>query len=294
LSTDLPDILGSSLPDYLDPTSTRFPILEQSPPNLCADRVDYFLRDLIALKIGFSTHQDRITFVHQFLSHLIIYQNQMCLTSLSIGLEACRLYMKLNLSHYISPKDCACYYLTTLLLKRAMSLGCITELDLDTLGDDEIWKRITNESKIDLELKSILDLIMNSSLQFRWIPSSSNQVVVDADLDFNPKKKDDDSHISEHELIQSGWKILKKDIKLKMRYIDPFIVMNPTTSTPTPTTNNDYDYYQNSNGNHDSSTNENNENGCTVKRVSELDQEFRNELNIYLQKGLIKYSLWYK
>ena len=67
-------ITGSEIPDILDTfgftvnrilDEKNFPLLERDMPDLCADRVDYGLRDFTA-KLGFSEK------ISNYISHLIV------------------------------------------------------------------------------------------------------------------------------------------------------------------------------------------------------------------------------
>lgn len=77
-NSHIPKILSKYGYDYKDIlfNEAKWTILEKSAPKLCADRVDYTLRDMF--HYGFISHEE----VQDFLKNLTIVDNQMVITSI--------------------------------------------------------------------------------------------------------------------------------------------------------------------------------------------------------------------
>ncbi len=92
ITTDLPAILARHVYDWTNFVDEEaFPLLEQPAPRLCADRIDYFLRDCIGL--GLATQAD----VDRAVGSLLVANGRIALDDLTLpaglAIRSCRQMM---------------------------------------------------------------------------------------------------------------------------------------------------------------------------------------------------------
>jgi HD superfamily phosphohydrolase len=139
-STDLPRILanrGYEWRDFLD--EERFSLLEQPAPALCADRIDYFLRD--ALGLGIATAEE----VAWALSHLTVNDNRIVVDDLEAARWFGYTYMSADESSWANFREVALYELTAMAIRRGLEIGAI--VDDDFWGSDhELWVKLQSSN----------------------------------------------------------------------------------------------------------------------------------------------------
>lgn len=139
-STDLPRMLanwGYDWRDFLD--AERFPLLEQPAPALCADRIDYFLRDALAL--GIATAEE----VAWAMSHLAVMDNRIVVDDLEAAKWFGYTYMSADESSWANFREVALYELTAMAIRRGLEIGVI--VDDDFWGSDhELWAKLQNSN----------------------------------------------------------------------------------------------------------------------------------------------------
>ena len=135
--SDIPAVLsrhGVDWTDFLD--DERFPLLEQPSPRLCADRVDYFLRDSLAL--GILTQEQ----VKQLYESLTVVEGRFAVRDL----EAARLfgykYMEADQTSWSDKTAILLYELTARALRTAFDRAVVSERDLWG-GDKQLWDKIS-------------------------------------------------------------------------------------------------------------------------------------------------------
>jgi uncharacterized protein len=134
LMLDRPDItralagLGYSPREFYD--DSVYPLLEQPIPLLCADRLDYFLRD------GLACHVVKREFVERILDSLAVVDTKIVLTDVTVASEATALFATMNREWWASPVEAFIYNEFADALREAMRLGVIVHDDLMT--DDEL------------------------------------------------------------------------------------------------------------------------------------------------------------
>jgi hypothetical protein len=127
---DRPDIasavarLGFHPRDFYD--DTIYPLLERPIPWLCADRLDYFLRDGLACRVV--TPRE----VHRILGHLSVVDSTIVMTELAVAREAAALFDEMNRDWWASPTEAYIYNEFADALREGFRLGAITEHDLLT------------------------------------------------------------------------------------------------------------------------------------------------------------------
>ncbi|KNC97348.1 uncharacterized protein SPPG_07276 [Spizellomyces punctatus DAOM BR117] len=172
LSTELPELLKSFGYDWRDFLKEEdYPLLEQDSPKLCADRLDYGLRDCLAFdKLSESE-------VQRTLENLRVAENCIVCSDPQVARVLAEAYMATDRDVYGNPEHIGLYELAGAVIKDAVDRGYITKEHL-WLQDTEFW--------------SILSAIPNEELSTRIgliVPTTRFQEVVDGshDLSFRPK-----------------------------------------------------------------------------------------------------------
>ncbi|MCA9952880.1 MAG: HD domain-containing protein [Anaerolineales bacterium] len=126
IQTDLPKLLakyGYHWRDFLE--EDDFQILEQPAPRLCADRLDYFLRDSQELKLA--TEKD-IEFV---LQHLVVVNGRIATTNLQAARWLGYTFIAADDASWSNFREVGLYEITAQAIKRGLQIG--------TLSTDDIW-----------------------------------------------------------------------------------------------------------------------------------------------------------
>jgi HD superfamily phosphohydrolase len=131
MKSDIPDILARNhvpLAAALQPE--LYPHLEQPLPDLCADRLDYAFRDALAL--GKIRSHEALAFI----SHLVPGVVPLIVDSSDAAAWFARLFEELNDEVWTNPDDAGAYWALAGAMRRAISLGDMSESDL--FLDDEL------------------------------------------------------------------------------------------------------------------------------------------------------------
>lgn len=178
-STDLPGMLanrGYDWRDFLD--GERFPLLEQPAPALCADRIDYFLRD--ALGLGIATADE----VAWALSHLTVMHNRIVVDDLEAARWFGYAYISADQSSWANFREVALYELTAMAIRRGLEIGAI--VDGDFWGSDrELWVKLQKSD--DPIIRDRLGHVSKST-EFAWDE-------VDSDFDVTTKLRTVDPEV---------------------------------------------------------------------------------------------------
>jgi HD superfamily phosphohydrolase len=158
-STDLPAVLARHGYNWLDfLQEERFPLLEQPSPALCADRLDYFLRD--SLDLDLSTADE----VQSALSHLAVHQGRVAVDDVSTARWLGYTFIQADQASWANFREVGLYELTARAIKTGQRLGAITEADIWST-DEQIWTRLRGCD--DPELMRCVTLI-SPHTQFVW------------------------------------------------------------------------------------------------------------------------------
>jgi len=150
--SDVPPILdahGSDWADFLD--DTAYPLLEQPSPRLCADRLDYFLRDASALDI-LNAHD-----IQRALKHLVLRDGRLALDDLATARLLAQRYLATDETSWSNPQELVRYELTARAIKTALARGVVAEADLWTV-DRQLWEKL--QGATDAEVKQQVALIV--------------------------------------------------------------------------------------------------------------------------------------
>jgi hypothetical protein len=118
--------LGFSPLEFYD--DSIYPLLEQPIPDLCADRLDYFLRD------GRTCRVVSGEFVQRILSCTAVTNSQVVLTDIAVARETVALFERMNRQWWAGPIEAFVYNEFALALQKGIELG-ILHLD-DLMTDD--------------------------------------------------------------------------------------------------------------------------------------------------------------
>ncbi len=175
-NTEIPEILLSF---SFSPSSFEnlesFSLLEKPKPHLCADRLDYSLREIAV--------EDSLAKAKTFFEDLTVFQKQIAFRTSEKALQFGKEYLKLNNEHWAGPYAKTSYRLLADALKRALKLG--------VLNPDDFFK--TDEEVLDILYKSQDKEILNilNSLASKSFPFDSslqkNQRFVDPEVLINKK-----------------------------------------------------------------------------------------------------------
>ncbi|MBC5635303.1 HD domain-containing protein [Ornithinibacillus sp. BX22] len=130
-NSEIPNILMKHGYHYEDLLldETKWTLLEQPAPELCADRVDYTLRDMYAY--GNITLEE----VNRFLDNVVVVEGKMYLQNIEIAEWFVETYYKEVIDFFMDPLNIYGYDILAKALKRSLEKNIIN-LD-DFLGTDE-------------------------------------------------------------------------------------------------------------------------------------------------------------
>lgn len=142
------DHLGFSPDDFVD--DTIYPLLERPLPWLCADRLDYFLRDSIAC--GVSTPES----VRRTLDHVVVADDLIMLDDVQVARDVTQRFDEMNRDWWASPTEAFIYNEFAEAMAEGLRIGAITDEDLHA-DDDTVLERLraAGSPLIDAKLRTI-------------------------------------------------------------------------------------------------------------------------------------------
>ena len=147
-NSEIPTILLKYDYDYAQFLNmSKWQLLEQPAPELCADRVDYTLRDMYAYG------QTNLEDIQKFLKDIIIYQGRMYLRSIESAEWFVKTYYQEVLDFFMDPLNIYAYDKLAQTLKLALDKKIITLADF--LKEDNELIELMNSSK-DRHVQSLL------------------------------------------------------------------------------------------------------------------------------------------
>lgn len=157
--TELPDVLARHGYDWravLD--DDAYPLLEQPLPALCADRIDYFLRDSVDL--GLST----IAQAREVVAHLVVHEGRIMLDDPDVARWMADTYMAADHASWSDLREVGLYELAARAIGRALASG---DLSTDNLwGEDRaIWAVL--RASTDPQVRALVAQITTET-RFAW------------------------------------------------------------------------------------------------------------------------------
>jgi hypothetical protein len=157
--TDTPAVLaeyGYDWRDFLD--ESQYPLLEQPSPALCADRLDYFLRDGPGLEVMTAEQ------IQWALPHLIVHDGRIGVDNIQVARWLADTYMAADKASWANFKEVGLYELTAQAIRIALESGIL--VDADIWGTDEhAWAKL--QAGPDPELQELIPLI-HPETDFVW------------------------------------------------------------------------------------------------------------------------------
>jgi len=157
--TDIPAVLAEHSYDWHDFLhEENFPLLEQPAPRLCADRLDYFLRDSQGL--GLAATAD----IRFALDHLVVADGRIATDNLQAAQWLGYTYMMADDASWSNFREVGVYELMAQALKIALEIGLISEADF-WRTDQPVWDIL--QAHPDPQLQEVLRLV-SPHTQFVW------------------------------------------------------------------------------------------------------------------------------
>jgi len=159
LASDVPDVLarhGYAWRDFLH--EEDYALLEQPAPRLCADRLDYFLRD--SRDLGLSTLDQ----IRTALDHLGVFDGRIGVNDLEIARWLAYTFIAADKASWANFREVGLYEVTARAIKTAMQIGAITEDDFWGT-DDQLWRKL--HAIDDAEVQRQLRLV-SPATRFEW------------------------------------------------------------------------------------------------------------------------------
>ncbi|MCA9960263.1 MAG: HD domain-containing protein [Anaerolineales bacterium] len=157
--TDIPAVLAEYGYDWNQFVHEEdFSLLEQPSPRLCADRLDYFLRDSQGLNLA--TPAD----IQNVLDHLVVVDERIAADDLQAARWLGYTFIKADDASWANFREVGLYELTAQAIRRGMEIGLISEADF--WGTDRpLWAKM--HACRDIEMQKLLRLI-SPATQFVW------------------------------------------------------------------------------------------------------------------------------
>lgn len=117
----------------------NFKLLEQPLPDLCADRMDYFLRDSLELRMDF----------RKYLKNIKLYKGKFVFDNEDAALHYSLGYKNMNEISWENPYKNSLYVVAADIVKKALKQGVIIESDF-LKTDDEVLNKIKKSENVEL------------------------------------------------------------------------------------------------------------------------------------------------
>ncbi len=154
LNSEIPAILARNhFPENLLRNIHAFGLLERELPDLCADRIDYTLRDAFAYGLP--------TDPRSLFGGFCVADGEIICRDLQSAIDFTTLYLRLDEERWSAPLEVALFQLLADAMKIALDLGILTETDLFE-NDAFVYNKLKNSNQSDILHK--LEMI-NPNLQ---------------------------------------------------------------------------------------------------------------------------------
>tara|TARA_Y100000310_G_C20567128_1_gene756059 strand:+ start:7 stop:987 length:981 start_codon:yes stop_codon:yes gene_type:complete len=195
-ASSIPTILNNYGIDYKEILDEHnFPLLEQPRPDLCADRIDYGLRDAL-------TYSKAGTSILQFTDKFTIHDNKIVMTDEESAIKFAYDYLLADKEIWSYPKHVGLYYVLAQAIRLGLDNRIITRDDLFTTDDTLLSKlKQSNNASINDRLSLLTpkfsitlderDYDFHQSAKLRYIDppfldsSGTLRRVSEVDPDFN-------------------------------------------------------------------------------------------------------------
>lgn len=135
-----------------------YPLLEQPSPALCADRLDYFLRD--SLDLGLTQPHE----IQEALCHLKVHARRIVVDDVDIARWMADTFIAADQASWANFREVGLYELTAQAIREAFRSGALQDADLWG-GDQALWEKLV--SITDPGVQSLLHQV-SPLTQFVW------------------------------------------------------------------------------------------------------------------------------
>jgi len=138
-TTAIPKILSQFGYDWRHITSEEpgvWTLLEQPAPLLCADRLDYGLRDIIAFGVFSKEH------VRLIVGQFVVHDRRIMCSDIALARDLARGYMRCDILAWANPHHAGLYTFAGDAIRLALTHGVIRKDELWTGTDREFWNKI--------------------------------------------------------------------------------------------------------------------------------------------------------
>jgi len=158
-SSDIPKILSKFGRDWLEfMDEDKFKLLEQESPALCADRLDYFLRDLGFLGLASGSE------IQSAVESLEVRDERIVVKHPEAARWMAYTFIETDRASWSSFREVGLYQLTAEAIKVASKLNVIDENDIWS-SDELLWKKLCSAEHPDI--KQYVNLITPGT-RFTW------------------------------------------------------------------------------------------------------------------------------
>ncbi|MFC1687215.1 HD domain-containing protein [Patescibacteria group bacterium] len=212
--TDIPSILSKyhfDLDHILN--DSHFPLKENNIPDLCADRIDYALRDGIA----YEEYDFSIQEAQNLLTHLTVKDNQWIFSQYTHAATFAKLFYELNKGYWADMGSGVMFQTVGDYIAHAITMGYIVEQDLYTT-DQIVLNKIAPFLSNDTKAQSFWDR-MNNKIKYKNSPSDFDAHVFVKSRAVDPLCYHEEK-IKRVSDINPQWKkIVKEELKPKEYFI---------------------------------------------------------------------------
>lgn len=206
--SELPEILkkhGINWKEVLD--ESKFPLKEKDLPDLCADRIDYFLRE--AKNLGKATQAEIDGFLHDF----TIIDGFWIFKTKELAKKYALLFLDINNFFWSGLETGVMFKTMGELIKYAIDKKIISYEDLFTT-DKQVWEKVRSKAKKDEKLALLVERADN-----KYVYKSSNKN--DYDLHALCKSRVVDPLFLDNEKLKRLSEADKSFAELKREYSKP-------------------------------------------------------------------------
>jgi HD superfamily phosphohydrolase len=136
----------------------RYPLLEQPAPALCADRLDYFLRDVHDLGLS------ALETCQAALDHLVVHAGRIVVDDVEVARWMGEQYLQADDRSWSDYFEVGIYELTARAIRRGLEIGAIRREDF-WRTDEELWGMLHTAD--DPDLQALLALVTTDT-RFAW------------------------------------------------------------------------------------------------------------------------------
>lgn len=143
-NSDIPEILSKYNKDWIEfMDETKFKLLEQDSPALCADRLDYFLRDLEFLGLANGNE------IRAAVESLVVINGIIALKHTEVARWMAYTFIETDRASWSSFREVGLYQVTAEAIKIALKLGFVDENDIWN-SDEVLWEKLCSTAHPDI------------------------------------------------------------------------------------------------------------------------------------------------